>query len=144
MASLSRAKCPYEGCEKTFFNKYNAKRHYDRKHLDICPYVCTLCANVLSSKQTLREHMNLHTGEKPYECAFPGCLKRFKQASTLSAHKNTHRRASVTEAETHVEPLSSQILQQSNREQLFSHLTLPKITGPQAAVLPSVFSLTNS
>ena len=33
--------------------------------------------------------MNLHTGEHPYACDFPGCGKRFKQKSRLPQHKRS-------------------------------------------------------
>ena len=141
MASNSRARCPYEGCGKSFFNKYNVKRHYDRKHLNYLPFVCSLCAKVLSSKQTLDEHMNSHTGEEPYECSFPGCFKRFKQASTLSVHKKTHRRSQAAERASFSEALPYWVPQNSNREQIKKLLTVPKITGPQTVVLPSIFDL---
>ena len=31
--------------------------------------------------------MNLHTGERPHACDFPGCNKRFKHKSRLPPHK---------------------------------------------------------
>ena len=51
-----------------------------------CPY----CFKKLSTKQNLKDHINIHTGEMPYVCTEPGCSMRFRQTSQLSAHKKKH------------------------------------------------------
>ncbi len=35
-------------------------------------------------------HTRTHTNEKPYECLFVGCGKKFAQANSLRVHKKTH------------------------------------------------------
>lgn len=52
--------------------------------------VCTICQKILSSKQNLKQHMNIHTGNKPYSCTYPGCTSSYKHASQLSSHKFIH------------------------------------------------------
>ena len=52
-----------------------------------CPY----CHKNLSSRQNLKEHINIHTGKKPFECTEPGCGKRFRQGSLLSIHRRIHK-----------------------------------------------------
>ena len=37
----------------------------------------------------MKVHVFKHTGVKPYECPYPGCLKRF----TESGNRNQHYRA---------------------------------------------------
>ncbi|XP_067093867.1 uncharacterized protein [Osmerus mordax] len=49
---------------------------------------CGVCDQVLSSEFQLREHMNLHTGERPYCCA--ECGKRFCQLVNYRSHLRTH------------------------------------------------------
>lgn len=53
--------------------------------------LCRFCNRTFSSKQTLREHLYIHTGEKPYKCNEPGCEESFRQGSLLSIHKRVHR-----------------------------------------------------
>lgn len=56
---------------------------------------CSICAKKLSSKQNLKQHMNIHTGERPFKCNFPGCNASYKHASQLSNHKAIHRPISM-------------------------------------------------
>jgi hypothetical protein len=55
-----------------------------------------------ASKQNLREHSYIHTGEKPFICQVSGCARQFRQASQLCVHKKYHEKVgcvcSVSEA----------------------------------------------
>ena len=51
---------------------------------------CQFCHRNLSSRQNLKEHLYIHTGEWPYACKEPGCGKTFRQGSLLSIHKRIH------------------------------------------------------
>lgn len=53
-------------------------------------YRCLYCSKILSSKQNLKEHQYIHSGEKPYVCCESRCNMRFRQGSQLSAHKRIH------------------------------------------------------
>lgn len=53
-------------------------------------YKCKYCSKYLSTKQSLREHSYIHTGQKPYICKEPGCSQTFRQSSQLSYHKRIH------------------------------------------------------
>uniref|UniRef100_A0A3P9ID94 Myoneurin n=1 Tax=Oryzias latipes TaxID=8090 RepID=A0A3P9ID94_ORYLA len=57
---------------------------------------CTVCNLQLSSKFKLQDHMNLHTGARPYCCA--ECGKRFCQIYSYRLHLRTHAK---TKAECH-------------------------------------------
>ena len=52
---------------------------------------CHICLKQLSSKQNLKQHLNIHTGEKPYACSFPGCGNSYRHASQLSNHRLQHQ-----------------------------------------------------
>ncbi|CAJ1061592.1 zinc finger protein 623 [Xyrichtys novacula] len=56
-------------------------------------YSCSVCGLQLSSKFKLQDHMNLHTGARPYCCA--ECGKRFCQTSSYRAHLRTHAQSEV-------------------------------------------------
>ncbi|XP_063736444.1 zinc finger protein ZFP2 [Eleginops maclovinus] len=56
-------------------------------------YSCNVCDLQLSSKFKLQDHMNLHTGARPYCCA--ECGKRFCQNNSYRIHLRTHAQAKV-------------------------------------------------
>lgn len=64
--------------------------------------VCKYCFKKLSSKQCMREHSYIHTGEKPYICTEVGCNMSFRQASLLSAHRKIHIGTRI-QADSHLE-----------------------------------------
>ncbi|CAG9327636.1 unnamed protein product [Blepharisma stoltei] len=82
-------RCSYEGCNQTYSNKYNLRRHVSINHYKV-RFTCQICDRKLSSAQGLRDHVYCHTGEKPYACKFPGCTKKYRQGSQLSVHKRKH------------------------------------------------------
>lgn len=79
-------------------------------------YRCSVCDLQLSSKFKLQDHMNLHTGARPYCCA--ECGKRFCQIHNYRVHLRTH-------AETKVERLQCRVCLMSfaSQEELKYHLS---------------------
>ena len=53
-------------------------------------FKCKYCFRDLSSGQNLKEHLFIHTGEKPYTCTEPNCGQSFRQGSLLSIHRKVH------------------------------------------------------
>ena len=139
MGNKSRVRCTHPGCEKTFYNRYNLKRHAEIKHLGLRRFVCSLCGRSLSSQQTLDEHNNMHTGRTPYVCLFEGCGQRFKQASLYSVHKKGHQNQVCREA---VQPneVGGVIRPSLESSPVPQRLALPPIGEPQFnIVLPNIF-----
>ncbi|KAJ1958585.1 hypothetical protein GGI12_004694 [Dipsacomyces acuminosporus] len=55
-------------------------------------YLCTVCQKMFARPSTLATHMHSHTGEKPYECTWDSCGKRFSVMSNLRRHQRIHER----------------------------------------------------
>lgn len=90
-----RLYCDVEGCRKAFRNQEGLDSHKENGHrpLDLgsnTDFKCNLCNKSLSTKQSLKEHLYTHSGEKPYKCLEAGCGVLFRQSSQLSNHKKVH------------------------------------------------------
>ncbi|XP_031134170.2 zinc finger protein 407 [Sander lucioperca] len=53
-------------------------------------FECELCERTFSEKWALNNHMKLHSGEKPYKCAWPSCHYAFLNLSAMKDHYRTH------------------------------------------------------
>jgi len=78
--------CPFEECGRRYASKYSLFRHY-LVHNPKKEHLCSYCGKKFGLIQYLRDHMNLHTGEKPYKCDSEGCNEAFMQAGRLSHHR---------------------------------------------------------
>jgi uncharacterized Zn-finger protein len=90
-----RLYCEASGCKKTFRNQASLDNHVLKDHSNSkptvhCDFKCPACFKSLSTKQSLKEHLYTHSGEKPYKCLEAGCGLLFRQSSQLSNHKKVH------------------------------------------------------
>ena len=49
------------------------------------------CETVYKDKRKLKDHMNVHTGQKKYRCDWPGCDKTFLMMCSLRTHISRHK-----------------------------------------------------
>ena len=62
-------------------NKSNGEKEVDKP-------MCPICGKCFTMKSNLRDHMNIHTGEKPYKCKY--CSYCSASYGTLSMHQRSH------------------------------------------------------
>ncbi|KAG9045891.1 hypothetical protein FS837_005522 [Tulasnella sp. UAMH 9824] len=56
-------------------------------------YECQYCQKRFNRPSSLKIHVNTHTGEKPFQCPFPGCGRRFSVMSNMRRHSRVHTQA---------------------------------------------------
>ncbi|KAM9309174.1 uncharacterized protein KZ484_025288 [Pholidichthys leucotaenia] len=71
--------------------KSQMKEHH-RSHIVVRKIVCDYCGKRFSQRESLINHMSVHTSEKPFCCET--CGQRFTQSSSLNRHIRVHTDAS--------------------------------------------------
>lgn len=51
---------------------------------------CHICSRVFPREKSLQAHLRTHTGERPYNCDYPGCSRAFTQSGQLKTHQRLH------------------------------------------------------
>ena len=82
--------CKVPGCKKTYVTRFSLRRHI-ASHSTVKQHVCMLCFKTFTLAQYLKEHMYIHTQQKPFKCDYPGCDRAFRQAGKLSMHRKVHQ-----------------------------------------------------
>lgn len=81
--SVEKRKFACEICGKRYVYQFTLKQHLD-SHTGNKPYKCDVCDKSFPHLAYIKIHMRFHTGERPYQCSL--CGETFITSSKLSSH----------------------------------------------------------
>jgi DNA-directed RNA polymerase subunit M/transcription elongation factor TFIIS len=128
--------CPV--CAKEFTNVFRLQRHlvsHDDSSL-LRRFKCSDCGKAFKFKHHLKEHIRIHTGDKPFECGF--CHKRFSHSGSYSSHMTSKKCQGAVKAELAMSDSQSQTTPESRTvSPLFMLSTKRESVGPEEEELTS-------
>ncbi|GAB6019260.1 Zinc finger protein 1, variant 2 [Chamberlinius hualienensis] len=127
---LAHSNAPQEckQCHKTFANVYRLQRHmisHDESAV-LRKFKCPECEKAFKFKHHLKEHIRIHSGEKPFSC--PNCSKRFSHSGSYSSHMTSKKCLVVNLKVKRADKLGSQTASSSNVNSVSRGGNVPIIT----------------
>ena len=89
LRKMPRFLCQHPGCCDGFNTRFSLKRHL-KMHTGEKPYPCTQCPKSFAEKSTLVRHLRIHTGERPFACSWQGCDRSFSDRTNVKRHEQQH------------------------------------------------------
>ncbi|OLY84535.1 Zinc finger protein [Smittium mucronatum] len=90
-SSTSKVKISQENNNNTSVVNLKSKASQPQTEKVVQRYNCKYCPKSFTRPSSLTIHTYTHTGEKPHECTFPECKKRFSVLSNLRRHLKLHK-----------------------------------------------------
>ncbi|XP_046333562.2 uncharacterized protein LOC124116323 [Haliotis rufescens] len=84
----SSRRWPCQMCNRRFTSTTKLKTHMVALHMRLKPFSCPHCGKKFSDQSNLRQHQNIHTGERKFTCDI--CSKSFRQKAHLQSHMIIH------------------------------------------------------
>ena len=81
---------PCRYCGVPFSTKGGVRQHEKDSHRNYQAFECTECGKRFNKKYTLMVHRRSHTGDLPFKCSVPGCLKAYPQKVQLKNHMTNY------------------------------------------------------
>lgn len=124
---IKRFRCNYNGCDFRTAWSNPMKEHIIGEHGITKIYKCNFegCPRAFKDKKSLRQHVRLHTGDKPYKC--PYCEYAGSQKTCLNYHlkkyhnvikqpRNLNQTVNKTTAGTNQQPQAANQQQVNNQQ----------------------------
>ncbi|KAG9048852.1 hypothetical protein FS837_011858 [Tulasnella sp. UAMH 9824] len=74
-------------CSRPFARATDVKRHVNAVHLGLKKFMCSICGRGFAQKGGMVTHMNIHTGNRPYQCRVNCGHPPFSDPSSRSRHE---------------------------------------------------------